>query len=184
MDLGGKLLVAMPGMADPRFEHSVILICAHSEDGAMGLIVNKPAREINFNGLLEQLNIPRAPTGRDIRVHFGGPVERARGFVLHSADYKGGPATMEIGTDFRMTATLDILEALARGQGPDTALLALGYAGWGPGQLESEILRNDWLTADAAGDLVFSPDDGGKWMGALRRMGIDPLSLSSAAGRA
>lgn len=184
MDLGGKLLVAMPGMADPRFERSVILICAHSGDGAMGLIINKPARDVNFTGLLEQLGIPRAPSGRDIQVHFGGPVERARGFVLHSADYTASPTSMTVGQEFRMTATLDILEAIARGEGPDAALLALGYAGWGPGQLEAEILRNDWLTADAVGDLVFSPDDGGKWRGALRQMGIDPLTLSATAGRA
>lgn len=184
MDLGGKLLVAMPGMGDPRFERSVILICAHSEDGAMGLIVNKPVPEISFAGLLDQLDIPHVPPGRDIRVHFGGPVERARGFVLHSRDYSGSSATMPIEGGLAMTATLDILESLAQGVGPDRALLALGYSGWGPGQLEAEILRNDWLTAEAPADLVFSPDDGGKWMAALRRMGVDPLSLSPRAGRA
>lgn len=184
LDLRGKLLVAMPGMGDPRFEHSVILVCAHGPDGAMGLIVNKPAPEISFGGLLDQLSIPRAPLGRDIRVHFGGPVERARGFVLHSMDYNASPGAMDVGDSYRMTATLDILEALAQGTGPATALLALGYSGWGPGQLEQEILRNDWLTAEAPADLVFSPDDGGKWTAALRRMGIDPLGLSSTAGRA
>ena len=184
MDLTGKLLVAMPGLADPRFEFSVILICAHSPKGAMGVIVNKPTPEIRFSGLLEQLKIPSSPGGRDIRVHFGGPVERTRGFVLHSSDYPGGPATMEIGAEFRMTATLDILEALAQGHGPSAALLALGYAGWGPGQLEAEIMRNDWLTAEALGGLVFADDDGCKWTGALRQIGIDPLSLSSTAGRA
>ncbi|MFT4149391.1 MAG: YqgE/AlgH family protein [Paracoccaceae bacterium] len=184
MDLGGKLLVAMPGMGDPRFERSVILICAHSDEGAMGLIINKPVPDVSFSGLLDQLEIPRAPAGRDIRVHFGGPVERGRGFVLHSVDYSGSPATMRIDGGFAMTATLDILEALAQGQGPGTALLALGYSGWGPGQLEAEILRNDWLTAEAPADLVFSPDDGGKWTGALRRIGIDPLGLSATAGRA
>ncbi len=184
MDLVGKLLVAMPGMGDPRFERSVILICAHSEDGAMGLIVNKPVPDVSFAGLLDQLDIPRAPDGRDIRVHFGGPVERGRGFVLHSTDYNGSPTTMRIEGGFAMTATLDILEALAQGMGPRTALLALGYSGWGPGQIEAEILRNDWLTSDAASDLVFSSDDRGKWTGVLRRMGIDPLTLSAAAGRA
>lgn len=184
MDLTGKLLVAMPGLADPRFEFSVILICAHSPKGAMGVIVNKPTPEIRFSGLLEQLKIPCSPGGRDIRVHFGGPVERTRGFVLHSTDYPGGPATMEISAEFRMTATLDILEALAQGNGPSAALLALGYAGWGPGQLEAEIMRNDWLTAEALGGLVFADDDGCKWTGALRQIGIDPLSLSSTAGRA
>lgn len=184
MDLDGKLLLAMPGMGDPRFEKTVILVCAHSEDGAMGLIVNKPAPELSFTGLLDQLNIPRAGQGRDIHVHHGGPVERGRGFVLHSRDYRGGPTTMDIDGTFGMTATLDILEALAQGDGPAHALLALGYSGWGPGQLESEILANGWLIADAAAEVVFSPDDAGKWAAVLRGMGIDPVSLSAAAGRA
>lgn len=184
MDLGGTILIAMPGMGDPRFEHSVILICAHSPDGAMGLIINKPSPELNFAGLLDHLNIPCGSGGRDIGVHFGGPVERGRGFVLHSADYRATGGTMDVPGGFGMTATLDVLQALARGEGPQRALLALGYAGWGPGQLEAEILRNDWLTADAAADLVFAADDGGKWTGALRGMGIDPLSLSAVAGRA
>ena len=184
MELAGKILIAMPGMGDPRFERSVVLICAHSPEGAMGIIVNKPAREMSFAGLLEQLNIPVAPEGRDIRVHLGGPVERGRGFVLHSPDWQAGPATMQVPGGFGMTATLDILEALARGQGPEAALLALGYAGWGPGQLEAEIGRNDWLTTEPGSGLVFSGDDGGKWSAALRGMGVDPLSLSAAAGRA
>lgn len=184
MDLVGSLLIAMPGMGDPRFAHSVVLVCAHSDEGAMGLIVNKPAQELTFGGLLEQLKIPKAAEGRDIRVHFGGPVERGRGFVLHTADYPGGPATMSVPGGFGMTATLDILQALAQGEGPEKALLALGYAGWGPGQLEAEIARNDWLTGVAGPDLVFSGDDRGKWAAALTRQGINPLSLSSAAGRA
>jgi putative transcriptional regulator len=184
MDLAGKLLIAMPGMGDPRFAHTVILVCASSPEGSMGLILNRPARDLNFGGLLDQLGIPRADTGRDIRVHFGGPVERGRGFVLHSADYRGGQATMRVEGGFGMTATLDVLEALAQGDGPETAILALGYSGWGPGQLEAEISRNDWLTADAPADLVFSADDAGKWTAALRRMGIDPITLSAVAGRA
>jgi putative transcriptional regulator len=184
MNLGGKLLIAMPGMGDPRFEKSVILVCAHSPEGAMGLIVNKPTPDLSFASLLDQLEIPRAPQGRDIRVHIGGPVERGRGFVLHSPEYRAGGATMAVPGGFGMTATLDVLTALANGQGPDDALLALGYSGWGPGQLEIEIGRNDWLTADAPADLVFSPDDGGKWRAALKRLGIDPLTLSGTAGRA
>lgn len=183
-DLDGKLLIAMPGMGDPRFDKAVILICAHSEDGAMGLIVNKPATDLSFSGLLEQLSIPQATDGRDIRVHLGGPVERGRGFVLHSTDYAGGPATMWIDDRYGMTATLDILEALAQGGGPRQALLALGYAGWGPGQLEAEIRANGWLIGEAAGELVFSRDDAAKWVGALKGLGIDPLSLSPSAGRA
>ena len=184
MELCGKLLVAMPGMGDPRFEHAVILVCAHSDDGAMGLIINKLMPDLSFAGLLEHLNIPKAAQGRDIRVHFGGPVERGRGFVLHSADYAGGPATMQIEGGYSMTATLDVLEAMAQGAGPDQALLALGYSGWGPGQLEAEIARNDWLTADAAQSLIFSANNRGKWGDALRGIGVDPLSLSPTAGRA
>lgn len=187
MDLAGQILIAMPGMADPRFDRSVILICAHSAEGAMGLIINKPLEDMSFSGLLEHLNIPRAPDGRDIRVHLGGPVERGRGFVLHSADWRRtrpDGATMAVPGGYGMTATLDILEALAKGGGPANALLALGYSGWGPGQLEAEIARNDWLTCDAADGLVFGADDRAKWSAALRGMGIDPLTLSAAAGRA
>lgn len=187
MDLAGQILIAMPGMADPRFDRSVILICAHSGDGAMGLIINKPLEDMSFSGLLEHLKIPLSPEGRDIRVHLGGPVERGRGFVLHSADWRktrSDSATMAVPGGYGMTATMDILEALAKGGGPDKALLALGYSGWGPGQLEAEIARNDWLTCDAADGLVFGADDRAKWSAALRGMGIDPLTLSAAAGRA
>jgi putative transcriptional regulator len=184
MDLGGHLLIAMPGMGDPRFSQSVVLVCAHSAEGAMGLIINKPAHDLTFAGLLDQLKIPNAPAGRDIRVHFGGPVERGRGFVLHTPDYHTGQATMAVPGGYGMTATLDVLQALAQGDGPEQALLALGYAGWGPGQLEAEIARNDWLTGESAADLVFSPDDGGKWAAALARQGISPLTLSATAGRA
>lgn len=184
MDLSGNLLIAMPGLGDARFEKSVILICAHSPEGAMGLVINKPAPDLSFASLLDQLNIPRAPTGRDIRVHLGGPVERGRGFVLHSTDYHSGGATMDVPGGFGMTATVDVLSALAQGQGPKAALLALGYSGWGPGQLEAEMGRNSWLTADAPPDLVFSAQDKGKWAAALKRLGIDPLTLSGSAGRA
>lgn len=184
MDLTGKFLVAMPGMGDPRFDRSVVLICAHSDEGAMGLIVNKPVQDLTLANLLDHLNIPLSPQGRDIRVHFGGPVERGRGFVLHSRDYRSEATTMAITGGYGMTATLDVLEALARGEGPHRALLAMGYAGWGPGQLEGEIARNDWLTTEGEPALVFDDDDRGKWQAALRGMGIDPLVLSGAAGRA
>lgn len=190
MDLGGQILIAMPGMGDPRFEHAVVLVCAHSSDGAMGLIINKPVPDLSFENLIDQLSIPKGEPGpkgelgREIRVHQGGPVERSRGFVLHSRDWQAGRATMQIAELYGMTATLDILEALAKGAGPASALLALGYSGWGPGQLEAEIGRNDWLTAEASAELIFSADDGGKWAGALRGMGIDPVALSSVAGRA
>ncbi len=184
IDLSGKLLVAMPGMGDPRFEKAVILICAHSAGGSMGLIVNKPAPGVDVVDLLEQLNIPKAEAGRDIRVHFGGPVEHGRGFVLHSGDYATNDSTLKVGDRFGMTATLDVLEELASGRGPETALLMLGYSGWGPGQLEEEILRNGWLTCDATPDLVFALDSSRKWSKALGSLGIDPTGLSAAAGRA
>jgi putative transcriptional regulator len=185
MDLGAKFLIAMPGMGDPRFAGSVILICAHSDEGAMGLIVNRAIPDLTFAGLLDQLGIPRAAAGRDIRVLAGGPVERGRGFVLHSPDYRArGGSTLDIAGRFGMTTTQDILSALAHGRGPAEALLALGYSGWGPGQLEAEIARNDWLVAEAAPDLVFSGDDAGKWVSALRRLGIEAHTLSAAAGRA
>jgi putative transcriptional regulator len=181
--LSGKLLIAMPGMGDPRFERSVILICAHSDTEAMGLIVNKPAAGLSFRDLLAQLQI--APgDGADLRVHLGGPVEHGRGFVLHSEDYTSNGSTMQVPGGFALTATLDVLEDVARGFGPARAILALGYAGWGPGQLEGEIAQNGWLTCDATAELVFGPDDGGKWEAALRSMGIDPLTLSAMAGRA
>lgn len=184
LKLGGKLLIAMPGMGDPRFAASVILVCAHSVEGAMGLIINKPTPELSFTGLLDQLGIPHDDTGRTIHVHFGGPVERARGFVLHSPDYRHDGATMDIEGGYGMTATQEVLTALGRGEGPKSAILALGYAGWGPGQLESELARNDWLTVDAAEELIFAVDDAGKWSAALRKLGVDPLALSPAAGHA
>lgn len=184
MDLGGKLLIAMPGMTDPRFESAVILICAHTPEQAMGLIVNKPSPGLRFDKLLDQLGIRHGSNSRDIRVHFGGPVERGRGFVLHSDDYSTDGGTMQIAGGYGMTATQDVLTALGRGEGPETALLALGYAGWGPGQLESEILRNDWLTTEAPAELIFSAEDSTKWTGALRLLGVDPLALSTTFGRA
>ena len=184
MDLGGKLLIAMPGMGDPRFDHSVVFLCAHSDDGAMGLIVNKPTEDLTFANLLKQLNIPRGDRMRDIRIHFGGPVELSRGFVLHSADYARGTGTMKVDDRFGMTTTQDILEAMARGTGPESTILALGYAGWGPGQLEDEIRQNGWLTCDAAPELVFSDQDATKWDRALRSIGVDPLHLCAAGGRA
>ncbi len=184
MELQGKLLIAMLGMSDPRFDRSVILLCAHSDKGAMGLIINKPSRELHLSALADHLGIPRAPDGRDIRVHIGGPVETGRGFVLHSDDWSEGQATVSIPGGYGMTATTDILEALAGGGGPRDALLALGYSGWGPGQLESEIRRNDWLITDPGRDIIFEAEDAQKWSRALKAMGVDPVTLSASAGRA
>ena len=182
--LEGKLLIAMPGMGDPRFEKSVIFMCAHSDEGALGLIVNKPAPELEFATLIEQLGIETGDPKRDIRVHFGGPVENGRGFVLHSSDYNSNTSTLQVSETFGMTATLDVLEDIANGDGPASALLALGYSGWGPGQLESEILQNGWLTCDAPPEIVFDDDDEAKWSAALKTLGVDALMLSGTAGRA
>lgn len=184
MELQGKLLIAMLGMSDPRFDRSVILLCAHSDSGAMGLIINKPSRDLRLSALADHLGIAKSTAGRDIRVHIGGPVESGRGFVLHSDDWNEGQSTMAIPGGLGMTATVDILEAMAGGTGPQNALLALGYSGWGPGQLESEIRRNDWLIADAGRDVVFSTEDAQKWSRALKDMGVDPVTLSASAGRA
>ena len=184
MDLNGRLLIAMPSMGDPRFAQSVIFMCSHSDQGAMGLIVNKPADDLEFKDLLKQLEIETPEASRSIRIHVGGPVEFGRGFVLHSADYNQSEATLDVTPEFGMTATLDILEDIAGGTGPEQAILAMGYAGWGPGQLESEIVRNGWLIGDATRSLVFGGQDGSKWQNALEHMGIDPLLLSPEGGRA
>jgi putative transcriptional regulator len=182
--LDGKLLIAMPGMSDPRFDKTLIYICAHSTDGAMGLIVNKPAIDLQFSDLLEQLNITPAQSYRPIEVHFGGPVEHGRGFVLHSKDYIAKDSTLEVNDDFGMTATLDILEDISQGNGPNSCLLALGYAGWGPGQLEDEIRANGWLTCEADAALIFSDNNQEKWSGAIESLGFDPRLLSATGGSA
>lgn len=182
--LDGHLLIAMPGMGDMRFQRSVIFLCAHSSEGAMGLIVNKPASDLNFSDLLSQLKIEPQVDVKRIRVHFGGPVEHGRGFVLHSSDYQVEDSSLSVSPGFAMTATVDILQDIANGAGPERALLALGYAGWGPGQLESEIQANGWLIAPADKDLVFGHPDPEKWSAALRSISIDPRLLSLEGGRA
>lgn len=184
MDLHGKLLIAMPDMGDPRFAYSVVFISAYSEDGAMGIVINKPTTDLRLSNLLEQLDIEKRPEARDLPVHFGGPVEHGRGFVLHDRKYYSDISTMDVSPDFAMTATLDILEELAQGRGPEHAIIALGYAGWGPGQLEDEIGQNGWLTCEADPELVFRTADALKWETALKRLGISALTLSAEAGRA
>ncbi|MCB1550315.1 MAG: YqgE/AlgH family protein [Hyphomicrobiaceae bacterium] len=189
--LEGQLLIAMPGMPDPRFARAVIYMCAHSPDGAMGLILNQMAKDISFTDLLRQLAIlddegdgalPGAMAS--IPVHIGGPVDSRRGFVLHSSDYHAEDATMSIDEHVSLTHTLDILRAIATGTGPLKALLALGYSGWSPGQLESEIQGNGWLHCPADLDIVFDPDPETKYAKALARLGIDPSFLVSDAGHA
>ncbi|WOI57610.1 YqgE/AlgH family protein [Palleronia sp. LCG004] len=183
IDLTGKILVAMPGMGDPRFARSVIVICDHGADGAMGLIVNKPAPQLDLVDLLSQLEIEHT---EDLShpVHFGGPVEAQRGFVLHTDDYAGDESSLSLPSGIRMTATLEVLRDMARGTGPARTLVALGYAGWSPGQLEEEIADNGWLVGDASADLIFDPEAASIWGAAIRAMGIDPRLLSGAGGRA
>ena len=189
--LKGQLLVAMPLMTDRRFARSVIYLCAHSDDGAMGLIINHRADHITFPDLLERLGI--IPNGaedgiaNDIlerQVHVGGPVETGRGFVLHSADYHSNEATLPIDEDVSLTASVEILKAIASGEGPAHAILALGYAGWSAGQLESEIQANGWLHCPADQSLLFDDDIEGKYDRALAKIGIDPSHLVSDAGHA
>lgn len=182
--LAGQLLVAMPDMSDPRFANTVIYMCAHSDEGSMGLIVNKPTPEISFSHLLEHMEISTVPMGRDVPVVFGGPVDAQRGFVLHSNDYASDDGTLDVDDAFRMTATQDVLEDLARGDGPVQAIMALGYAGWGPGQLDYEIAQNGWLICPACADILFGQDHGNKWQAALHSIGVHPLMLSATAGRA
>ncbi|MEK9660753.1 MAG: YqgE/AlgH family protein [Alphaproteobacteria bacterium] len=181
--LEGQLLIAMPAMTDERFERAVIYMCAHNEEGAMGLIVNKVLESISFDELLSQLDIEPAQSDTVPRIHFGGPVESGRGFVLHSADYMQD-SSIAVDDNTALTATIDILRDLAAGGGPKQKLLAIGYAGWGPGQLESEIHENAWLHAPVTEELLFGGDDESKWNRALKSLGVDVSLLSGTAGRA
>ena len=189
--LEGQVLVAMPGMVDQRFARSVIYLCAHSREGAMGIVVNQRAKRIKFSDLLVQLevineqDVIRLPQRADgMQVLKGGPVETQRGFVLHSSDYHVADTTMPIDKTVSLTATVDILRAIAQGAGPYQAVLALGYAGWSPGQLEKEIQQNGWLSCEADADLVFGADLDSKYGRAMRKIGIDPAMLVSEAGHA
>jgi putative transcriptional regulator len=189
--LDGQILIAMPGMGDPRFDKSLIFLCAHSESGAMGIMVNKTAPMMFFSDLLDQLKI--VPSGEirelsasvlNLPVLFGGPVEQFRGFVLHSTDYFTQSTSLPINNGVALTATVEILQAIARGDGPSKVTLALGYSGWVAGQLENEMQHNGWLFCDADDDLLFGADNDGKYVRALRKIGVDPLMLSSDSGHA
>lgn len=187
--LDGQMLIAMPGIGDSRFDRSLIYMCAHSENGAMGLIVNKPAPMMFFSDIVAQLEIPNldetAHLSADLQalpVLFGGPVEQNRGFVLHSRDYFSKNASLAIRDDIALTATVEILEAIARGNGPTKLIMTLGYSGWVAGQLEDEILRNGWLNCEADEALLFDSDQDSKYDRALRKLGVDPLMLSADAG--
>jgi putative transcriptional regulator len=189
--LDGQLLLAMPSMSDPRFHKAVIYLCAHSADGAMGIVVNQRASHITFAKLLEQLDIVPARnegsiqiTVEEMTVHTGGPVESGRGFVLHTTDYFSDDSTLAIDDSISLTATIDILRAIASGTGPDRSLLALGYAGWAPGQLEHEIQSNGRLICPADADLVFDTAIESKYDRAMAKIGVHPSFLVSDAGHA
>jgi putative transcriptional regulator len=189
--LDGQMLIAMPTMRDERFVRSLIYVCAHSSEGAMGIVVNQPAENIKFPDLLVQLDVIPAKdviqlpaTAGTVKVLKGGPVETGRGFMLHSADFFIEHSTLPIDNGICLTATLDILKAIAHGEGPQRAVLALGYAGWAPGQLENEITENGWLNCEADKDLIFGADTERKYEAAMRKIGIDLGKLSSEAGHA
>lgn len=181
--LAGQLLVAMPGMQDPRFAKTVIYMCAHNGEGAMGLVLNRVFDGLSVPDLFDQLGIEAPGRLAKTSIYFGGPVETGRGFVLHSPDYVRD-GTLVVDDGVALTATVDILRSIAAGNGPALHLLALGYAGWGPGQLDSEIRANGWLNVAADNDLVFDRDLATKWARAMGKLGIDPLMLSDEAGHA
>ena len=180
--LTGQLLIAMPAMGDP-FAQSVIYLCAHTPEGAMGLVLNRPIVKPSFDELLKQLEVAPVPPARRIRLYAGGPVDNARGFVLHTADWIG-EGSLRVNDALALTASLDVLKVIAQGGGPREGILALGYAGWGPGQLDGEIQRNAWLSVCADERLVFDQDHDTKWRRALAKLHVDPLLLSESAGHA
>lgn len=181
--LTGQLLIAMPAIDDERFAQSVIYLCAHTDEGAMGIVLNRPLRKPTFEGLLRQLDVAPTPPARRIQLCQGGPVDHARGFVLHTADWTGD-GSLRVDERVALTASLDVLKALAEGAGPREGLLALGYASWGPGQLDAEMQQNVWLSAPAGLELLFDTEHDTKWRRALASLRIDPLLLSGVAGRA
>ena len=181
--LTGQLLIAMPAMDDPRFTHSVILVCAHTDEGAMGIVLNRPLATPTFEGLLQQLEVEPTPPARQIRLCKGGPVDHGRGFVLHTNDWTGD-GSLPVADDLALTASLDILQEIANGRGPRHGLLALGYASWGPGQLDQEMQDNVWLCAPAEHDVLFDTEYDTKWRRAFGILRIDPVMLSGAAGHA
>jgi putative transcriptional regulator len=181
--LTGQLLIAMPAMADPRFSQSVIYMCAHTPEGAMGLVLNRPVVKPTFEDLLKQLKVAPHPPARQIRLCAGGPVENARGFVLHTIDWTG-EGSLKVNNELALTASLDVLQVIAEGGGPRECVLALGYAGWGPGQLDREIQENAWLSGPADETLLFDADHDTKWRRAFAKLKVDPILLSDAAGHA
>ncbi len=181
--LTGQLLIAMPGMMDPRFQRTVIYMCAHNEDGAMGLVVNRLFGSITFEDLLEQLDMDVKQPITNMPVHYGGPVESGRGFVLHSTDYVR-EGTLVVDDEVALTATIDILRAISEDRGPRRNILLLGYAGWGPGQLDAEIQANGWLNVPCDEALLFDPDLETKWERSIAKLGVSLSMLSGEAGHA
>lgn len=181
--LTGQLLIAMPSLLDPRFQRTVIYMCAHNEDGAMGLVVNKLFGQITFQDLLDQLGAEMPPAAVNMPVQYGGPVESGRGFVLHSTDYVRD-GTLVVDDDVALTATIDILRAIAEERGPKNCILLLGYAGWGPGQLDAEIQANGWLNVPCDERLLFDRELDGKWERSIAKLGISVSMLSAEAGHA
>ncbi len=181
--LTGQILVAMPQMQDPRFKSAVIFMCGHDEQGAMGIVVNKLIDSVTLADLLEQLDIARDIPLNDLKVHYGGPVEIGRGFVLHSSDYLG-ENSVEITSDIALSASTNVLNDVVQGNGPDHLLLALGYAGWSSGQLENEIMQNGWLTLPADGSILFDKDPQTLWRRTLQKFGVDPDHLFAHTGHA
>src|SRR3984957_4230631 len=181
--LTGQLLIAMPTMADPRFQQSVIYICAHTPEGAMGLVLNRPIVKPTFDDLLKQLNVEPLPPVRQIKLCAGGPVENARGFVLHTSDWTG-ERSLKVDDGMALTGSLDVLKVIAEGGGPRECVLALGYAGWGPGQLDLEIQQNAWLSVKPDETLLFYAEHDTKWRRSFAKLRVDPVLLSAAAGHA
>ena len=177
--LDGQILIAMPDMQDPRFARSIVYLCAHSEEGAMGLIVNKGIDDLSWQDLFSKIEIPIGSVNAPKKICFGGPVEMERGFLLHSSDYFSDGATLKVDDTTSMTATIEILQDIAMGKGPDQVMLALGYAGWGAGQLESELQMNGWLLCGADETLLYDEDHDTKWDRALAKLGINPAMLAS-----
>lgn len=181
--LSGQVLIAMPTLTDSKFTRSVIFMCAHTDEGAMGIVINRPLAAPRFADLLKQLEVAPTPPAREIRLCDGGPVDKGRGFVLHTADWTG-EGSLLVDPNFALTASLDVLKAIAEGGGPAECVLALGYAGWGPGQLDAEIQSNTWLSAPPDATLLFDTANDTKWQRALRKLGVDPILLSGVAGHA
>ncbi|MGQ9371885.1 YqgE/AlgH family protein [Azospirillum sp. ST 5-10] len=181
--LTGQLLIAMPTMSDPRFQRTVIYVCAHNADGAMGLVVNKLFGSITFTDLLDQLGIEHATSGVNMPVHYGGPVESGRGFVLHTTDYVR-EGTLLVDDDVALTATIDILRAISEDRGPKQSILLLGYAGWGAGQLDAEMQANGWLNVPCDEKLLFDQDLDTKWERSIAKLGVSVSMLSGEAGHA